>query len=659
MEDSAKNNIFIKVAEIVIWLLIVLVLANYILLGASFDGAMNLLPAKNLALHGDYYSYYFRSYFAYPIQTRFTLQMPSALVYFLFGVNRFTYTLVPALYTLVFLWLTKKLLVYLSGDKLAILFLPLFLLIPRFIQVGIKGWGEIIAFTFVLAGLYVLIKGKNKKSKRYLICGIFVGIGIVTKTITLIVLPAFFILYVYDFWKSKTTIKAGFQFLLGLLIPILLYSIFQFVLMGPENYSVWANSQINGTITQAGVSDVQNWEKKDPLKEAGIFSQAITRYKLTAEVAKLNPIAFTTLLLLFYIGSIYFLWSDTVKKRNKRFLLFTLVLCSIYFIWWFFMTPYVKMSTLGKFRRVLPAFIFLVMGLCVLISLIKNIIDKRNNRLGSIFLIGSTIFLSLLLFSKDNFNDITLNPKRYFSTPIKNKLKKRKAFNDTIDKLIDSGAKVFGHGYKHSPGIALQINGHLENIFSYDIDEFLIFRNKYFVLDAYSMSTNTFSGFLDAFENETVSVLKNNKGKVISKLIKISALKEFPIKDKSLLKGCIDDLKNYPLVKGKLNSKWYLPVARIHMKGGTNCALGVTTLFMADNGYYFDGSGDYRIILEDRYQVASGILKKGQNKVYFKIPKEIQNLESYEIKVMLDSYYFGAKRYFGFIWDDVCLKCDS
>lgn len=661
---TLTNFSALTIIKVLIWSVMVILVLNYIRLGASWDGAMNLLPAKNLALYGKYYSFYFDEYFPSPIQTRFTLQLPSALIYWLIGINKYTITLACALYVVLILFVSQVLYSQATDKKFNFLALLIPFTVPLFFDKALRGWGEFITCFYILIALFFYLK--NEKKINFVLSGFFLGLAVITKTIGIIALPVFLILLIKDFLFSEK--RKFFTFLLyftvGLIACFLLYIVFQISIIGIDNWLAWFNKQYHSVLRQAGVSKLTSYVSNDPLKNAKWYSVIFKRAQITARNAGMNFAFFSIYILWGIVNGIAVVYDKTCNKKLKNIIIFGLIISLTYFIWWLYISPYNKMETLGKFRRIMPAFYFV--GLNYVLYIYFWINKLKTSKFRNYFYLFFLFTVSVFFLFKVVDNKYLLN---YTFNPLNLTIKENDQFLAELDAVVTDTTTVFGMGYRQAPQFALRIKGHFDNIFKYNFDEIKSIKQKYIFRDSYAINTNAFRAFLEVFDHEVVLEKKSTgSGKNVAELIKLKEIKkEFGSEiDTDTLKKCLnhDELSSYKNKYGFYrNNNWTIPYSVILLKSDTPCKNLDLKVFVPSGGKYFNETTNYRIYINN-LEVNAGILQKGMNDIKFEIPISLQYESLYSIAFELDSYFISDRgqygnKYYGAVLSSICLGCNE
>lgn len=644
----------------ILLLFILFICSRIIYLTPSFDGAMNLLPAKNLVLFGKYYSYYFEQYFYHGIQTRFTLQMPAAFFMWIGGVSYFTALLPSAIYTFIFVLISWKLVVKLTPSihHENLFIIPLFLFIPDFFHVGLKGWGEVITYFFTVLALLQWIRiteqdSTSRKNAPYLFMGVFIGLSILTKTVALITLPAFAGGILYQTIKNKQIDWRFLYTLLGILIPIASYELWKIYLMGFDQYIKWWTYQSSAISSQAGVaSKVTVTEQKVTENLGESSSKFMNHLNITAS----NLYISTKILLLYFIIpsflTVFFHFKGFLKKNSFPIIIFIFLLIWGYFVWWMAITPTNKVDDYGKFRRLLPAFI---MNTYLIAITTQTLIELNKDKLKSYVVIATItsvgIFISCFIGLK-SFNKTT----EIITTSAPSSI-----HNEFYRKLnsLPQNAKIFGNAYRQAPQVALKYNRHFTNNVRYSFDELINGEDHYIILDDYLISRGYFNPILEVIDYNIIAENKEDQ-KNEMQLIKINGYKEeFDLK-RPRLSNCVDleKMNTYPNKFGfypKNNQNWTTPKFNVTLDEGNYNYLFLT-FYTNPNVKYKDKQTSLELSLNSQL-LKKVKIQKGRNHLKIPIDSNWCNTSTpNQVAGLLNTYAIKSASYYGLICNQACLK---
>ena len=162
-------------------------------------------------------------------------------VFYLFGIGlmqaRLTVAVIMVLTAIIYFILAKRM----FGIRAAFLSTFMFLAIPQegLVWFGRMVMGNVPALACILAGFYFWIVSIEKKKWKYKVgAGFFLGLAMVIKAQTAIILPTFLMVAIIDWYYYKHFEITRYLVVIG--IPILFFIVWnlaQFAIVGTENYS--------------------------------------------------------------------------------------------------------------------------------------------------------------------------------------------------------------------------------------------------------------------------------------------------------------------------------------------------------------------------------------------------------------------------------------
>lgn len=347
----------------------------------DFDEGYNLQISYNLRNQLAYST--FELPFDYKISTGPTVLIPAA---FLINNNLFMLPrLIMVIYSFIFIYFIYK---KVTGSYLEkTIFLILLNLLPLFYFFSTHIFGEIPAFFFLLACYYFY--GKNK----FFICGIFIGLSILTKSVFAIGMLPILLFMLYNIKKDKfsTIIQEIHNFVVitkGLLLILFLWNLFVFISV-ELNINVYIR-----TVTQF-FQYTQELSKYRP-------DLLISRLQMIRFVFNTNPL----LLILISLFACFYVFFN--KKRIIYMQLLSLFFV-IYFIFFLFL------GSTNWYRHLFPA----VLAITVLSPFFLDAFFKKLDT-GKLLLIS----IVLIIFIVDKYNNSNLmnDPNSYKRTVIEQNL---------------------------------------------------------------------------------------------------------------------------------------------------------------------------------------------------------------------------------------------
>ncbi len=484
----------------------------------SFDGGMNVQAAQSLLRNFTFATSYGTPVEFDPVvQTGITVILPVAVIFFLFGESFTAGLMVNALYLVLmmgalvyYLWKCLKL-----KRSFVLLAVLLFLGIPRIYDLGFGLYGEIPMLFYVLVTLIFLHRSENSsKLTSIFLAGIFLGLGYLTKTVVLIVVPALVFVSLYDLFVKQRIpfwgyVRRGIYFCLGFLVPVAGFEIFKLISLGYPGYTAWWQTELSEILQQAGV--------KSGLTDTISLSEKLSNH-LTLLSSYLHvPVALIvtilgTVFLFFVFVLLHGIYTYRIKKASGRdfthlfsnnFLVVLIVTLS-YYGWWLIITP----TSRAYYRRILVGNILMELCLIGMASVLVVLVDKylvrlHHNRYRWQRFFMNTLFLFLLLVSiigiartgnyKISFEDAQIKTDYL-------------AAGDFIQHLPPL-SEIYGYGWWQAPNIAFASGRVFKNLFfSSDLDVQEGAVAKFLVIDDYAsgMDLEGSRDVLRGYEHELV-----------------------------------------------------------------------------------------------------------------------------------------------------------
>ena len=224
------------------FILFILLLSIALVLPFSFDDAVFMKTARNLATYG-IYSYAFP--FDPIVTTGFPVIIPVSILYLIYPFNLLAGRIVPVLYFLLFVTVINILAQKLGFTKKESIIISLLTIliclftIPNFIITSLGVYGEIPALAFFLLSIICFLLFLKEKSVRLIfLCGLFAGLSFSTKYIMLFVLPSILLVFIFASFKAdkKKLIVFVTTLLLGMTIPELFFRLYHLTTVGYERF---------------------------------------------------------------------------------------------------------------------------------------------------------------------------------------------------------------------------------------------------------------------------------------------------------------------------------------------------------------------------------------------------------------------------------------
>ncbi len=370
-----------------------------------------------------------------------------------------------------------------------LLFCFIFYATPELFIFGFGLYGEIPALFFIILSILFLHKyDYSNKNIHLLIVGTALGLAFLTKTVSLIVLPAYLIYFFISFlqkWKKKIKpLLVNFLlFLFGYILPVIIFEIYRFLLLGNlDRYRLWWSSQFHSILMQAGL-------EKGFEDSPGIITKVITHLEILANslnISQIFQIIIFTLFFSFFIFVILFnikkqFFSSFIGLFEQKSILVLSIITLSYFGWWLILTPTQK----AWYRRIFNGIILFEICLIIMLVFIAFLINKyiQNKKIlefnFSIILQRFFSFLvSLVLF----FNLVFSKNYQISFEPTSSKVNYNEV-TSYINKLPDDSV-FFGFDWMQAPIVSFAAKKEFKNIsFDSEINNPGMKENKYFVID--------------------------------------------------------------------------------------------------------------------------------------------------------------------------------
>lgn len=341
-----------------------------------FDGAMNNEVAYNLAIGNGYATSYDELIeFDHVIQTGAPVLFPVALLNVLLGVNYKHMQFVIIGYLFVFLLLVYAYIKKYADEKLAFVGIIALLCCPHVTENAYAGYGEICMAVWMLLSLFAFMKGVDGQKARYFVLtGVLVGLGYLTKTVFLICAPAYAILVLENMISTKKIkqwiINCG-EVIAGMIIPVGSFEVYKWNSLGTEEYIKWWTSQGKSIIWQTGVTQIASTTSA---QTGGGFIDKLT-IGLNA-YSEFYSMPVLVVLILYLIPILYICLGYAKKTKVPSSLKWLIIVSEIYFVWFVAIMPSKKLWA----RRVIVGHCFLVMVLCIISYIVIKYACEKQKR---------------------------------------------------------------------------------------------------------------------------------------------------------------------------------------------------------------------------------------------------------------------------------------
>ena len=441
----------------------------------DFDGGMNLQIPYQLIKNGTYSTTYNGgTMFDTRIQTGIPVLLPTAFIFLILGVGPLQGIIANGIYLLGMFFFIYLISLKLKINKWLLLLLEMFICItPNLSTYGMRGYGEIPAFFWLLTTIYMLLKTEQQNKNLYFfLSGIFYGFAFLTKTVILIALPSLLlVLFSKCFIEKQIKIRQLLIWILGFFIPILSFELFKITQLGIIPYINTQEHLIQDVGRQAGI--VSGF-KDTP----GITNKFLIHIQ---SFCSQYHIYLVILVLILSINFIYFI-ARVIKQRKLEYFDIIILIAFSYFGWWLLITSTEKAWA----RRILIGVILMEL----VTAFTWNAIYKNyKNRYLNICLFFSSVICSLIACCQTKYiNDFTKKDILEASEFIKNYVKENP---DSI---------VCGADWYQAPVISIMaeipfydINGMKEN-----------FSNIILVEDQYAYHSTGFADVKKLYEYDEI-----------------------------------------------------------------------------------------------------------------------------------------------------------
>lgn len=382
----------------------------------SFDGGMNIQTAHNLAEHLRFATDYFigENGFCHAITTGLPVMAPIAVLFKISGESFTAGLFVNALYmVLLFIsiaYYVKRCLKL--GSFYTLLALLLFFGTKDLFEFGFGIYGEIpMCFYIMMSFIFIYKYDENEDKNNTFLSGIFLGLGYITKTVTLILIPAMIFCFAWDHFmvygnkikgKSKTSPKYLIGFIAGFLIPAVLNEIYKLSMLGIGGFISWWSRQSGAINMQAGAV-----KAKGIAETYGLILKYNRHIDLLAAQTGINRPVLTVLLYLLifaFLGVLYYSYKYLKNKKPQygetvvydKSALMIMCMTVTYFVWWLLITP----TGRAWYRRIITGVIFY--DICfVFIVYISGLLLKKYTPAGgkkAVSVLTCIVFTALFLY---------------------------------------------------------------------------------------------------------------------------------------------------------------------------------------------------------------------------------------------------------------------
>lgn len=460
----------------------IIIIINAIGAVPSFDGAMNVQVAENLMNNGMYSANYpLSSLFDVKIQTGITVNLPTAIILKVFGKNLGNAVLINSIYIVaLFILVAWSFKVLKINAKWALFTIVAFICTPYFFRYGMGLYGEIPTLVWIILSIIFLEKNKENSDKYFFFSGICYGLAYLTKTVSLIGLPAILFVFTYR-WLIKKDLNMGEIAIwgLGFISPIILFEIYKAIHL-KGNYIAWWKEQYQHILAQTGVKGGQVDTNNKMLK-------MIKHIKIFASDFNINPYLFISLLITNFIVFCHRIY----KEKNIKYLDILFLIGFSYFGWWLIITSDAKAWP----RRIIIGALIMEIVTIYNALYIATYFKIESSIREKIFIMSAVAMaLGLIVSNKDVF--IRMN-KRIVTKQSIIKM------SDEIRKIGDD-AKFVGFGWWQAPVLAFESGKVFYDY--YEVRHMPFEQDTYLVVDRYAklIANKELNKVLENIESELI-----------------------------------------------------------------------------------------------------------------------------------------------------------
>lgn len=464
---SLKIDIYLKINYLYVLLLLILLLVLIISIQGyvvTFDAGMNFQVSENMVNNGLYATYYDKiTLFDHNIQTGAPVILPTVLLNLIAGINQWNMLLVTTMYAFGFMCLVAYFIYKNTNLLIAIIGIISILLIPEVYVNFSIGYGEIAMGFWMFLGLLLLFKARaSDKIYWWIFAGLTMGLGYLTKTVFLICIPAYSLLFLLDIFIYKKKKLYNYILLsLVFILTIFLFEIYKFANLGYQQYIAWWNFELASILGQAGLNQ----------KFVSLHGSEKIMYHLSLYSEYFHmPIL---IVILFYLAPLIYFIFKFIKKHHAYIEIYLLYFISTtYFIWWLAILSTEKAWA----RRVILGHISIwIVIIIILGSIILTMLKNNQSKKYGVII---TIILSILWGSVFYSYWPLLKTNRQVEY-----MKGQDAivFSQII-KELPIEATIYGSGWWQCPVLSI-----LSNRQFFDINNVVFLpKDSYLVMDFYS-----------------------------------------------------------------------------------------------------------------------------------------------------------------------------
>jgi hypothetical protein len=510
----------------------------------SFDGGIMAQGAQNMANHFRFAT----SYFLYnnndfnPILTiGLPVVAPAAVAFKISGESFTAGLLVNAVYMIMlFLSIAYYIKYCLKlGNYYILLALLLFFGTKGIFDLGFGLYGEIpMCFYIMTVFIFIHKYSTDRNRKKIFIAGVFMGLGFITKTVMLAIIPAIVSIELWDRFmidrdniKGKAYTGGYFVLISGIMLPVALEETYKLILLGSTGFFKWWSGNIFGVGIHAGIVKYSGMSDTH-----GLILKYNRHIDLLAAQTGINRPVLTVLLYLLifaFLGVLYYSYKYLKNKKPQygetvvydKSALMIMCMTVTYFVWWLLITP----TGRAWYRRIITGVIFydicFVFIIYILGSLLKKYAPAGGKKAASVlaYIVLTAFFFVSVWRIVDNKN---------YELPLHDTAEKSNIMAaGKFIKSLPPEAQCYGFAWWQAPDISFASGKVFKNILNPDDKEMNSSgdkHEKYLVVDRWAMESEGPCYIKLAGDYENQLVFSNDEARIykLSKRIKITRPEE-------------------------------------------------------------------------------------------------------------------------------------
>lgn len=428
----------------------------------SFDGGMNVQTAENLLKDGSYSVNYPKgSFFDVKIQTGITVNLPTAVIFKLFGKSLGNSVIINVVYIILLLISISILFKSMKIDnKWTMVVLTMFLFTPYFFEYSMGLYGEIATLAWIILSIIFLEKSNENNNKYFFISGCLYALAYLTKTVALICIPAIIIVFIYKLlFQKDIKVKNIVYWSAGFLAPIILFELYKLVQLGMYEYYLSWKELLRQILTESGV-------KEGEIDTSNKILKLIKHINIFSRDFNINPVIFISIL----VANFYMFLHRIYKEKVIRYFDILVIVAFSYFGWWLIITTDARAWP----RRIIIGVLLMECVSVYNILYLKHYL--KNSKINKV--INGVVIITLLWLVGSSSNSMLDDMNR--------RLEEKQSIIKISNKIKELGndANFLGFGWWQAPVIAFESNKVFDNY--YEIKDEVITKDTYLVVDRYA-----------------------------------------------------------------------------------------------------------------------------------------------------------------------------